>query len=607
MALNTKTTAKKRSIQKKRSLSEFFTNRNKKIGIGLVLALVAVGVYFLFFASAATNNCQAENGVQICDVDQTAGGGDSVLSLYGEAESLANQGWGIYYGAAFRAPTSAYDGAVPVHRFLNGAYSWHEFTTDAQLGQKEAKAGGRDKLTYEGIVFYAWTDGHRPGTVPVYRMTRGGAETQSMFSTDKAWIDKMVAGPWGWKTDDIMPSVAFYAYPPSYTVAGLANPYDCSILENFTSPRCAPQAANLQKGIETGAVTASTECPKDWASWNNNAFPGKLPQECQDKWNKYATDCSNADVFQSDRCKAEREALAAANAAQIAARDKASKGSTSGSQGGSTSSGGGKPKNDTIKVTIKPVSNPTLACPGSVEAWKKLNSTQKSQTGKDCNIWWNTIITKAAVNTVATNGSPLVCPKNVTAWNKISVLARGAYGKNCNEFWTTYLENRMPKGVVPTVPKSSFNPPVVYGPTAPNKSSGSKKVKASQCKSSVANFLRDVENGLSVTTAIGGIPNIKGYENVSPISKNLKNYKNGVYTALDAGSCISAESIVASAYPTVSGYLSTLSVISQTARSLAGQGVGIAITSGLKVVSTGEKILSAGKAGLCIVTNFICL
>lgn len=348
MALNTKTTAKKRSIQKKRSLSEFFTNRNRKIGIGLILALVAVGVYFLFFASAATNNCQAENGVQICDVDQTAGGGDSVLSLYGEAESLGNQGWGTYFGTAFRAPTTAYDGAVPVHRFLNPSASWHEFTTDAQLGQKEAAAGGRDKLNYEGIVFYAWTDGHRAGTVPVYRITRLGAETQSMFSTDKAWIDKMVAGPWGWQQDATMPGVAFYAYPPGYAVAQQVNPYDCSILENFTSPRCAKAAENLGKEIAAGNVPATSECPKDWASWNKALFPDKFEQACRDKWNGYAQNCSNPDVFQSDRCKKEREALIAANnkliadkkAADAAAKKKqvAPKGGKGGGSGGGTTS-----------------------------------------------------------------------------------------------------------------------------------------------------------------------------------------------------------------------------------------------------------------------------
>lgn len=386
MALNTKTTAKKRSIQKKRSLSEFFTNRNKKIGIGLVLALVAVGVYFLFFASAATNNCQAENGVQICDVDQTAGGGDSVLSLYGEAESLGNQGWGTYFGTAFRAPTTAYDGAVPVHRFLNPSASWHEFTTDAQLGQKEAAAGGRDKLNYEGIVFYAWTDSHRAGTVPVYRITRLGAETQSMFSTDKAWIDKMVAGPWGWQQDVTMPGVAFYAYPPGYAVAQQVNPYDCSILENFTSPRCAKAAENLGKEIAAGNVPATSECPKDWASWNKALFPDKFEQACRDKWNGYAQNCSNPDVFQSDRCKKEREALIAANNKLIADK-KAADAAAKKKQTTST----GKPATATTGGTTLPARGPNgclvgqsrsakEGCVTTTPVAKPTNTTQPSKS-----------------------------------------------------------------------------------------------------------------------------------------------------------------------------------------------------------------------------------
>ena len=215
-----------RGFQKQKSLKEFFnTKGRKRVALLLLAVVIAVGVYMLFFASAATNNCQAENGVQICDVDQTAGTADTVLSLYGEAEVLGGQGWGVYYGAAFRAPTSAYNGAVPVHRLNNGSASWHEFTTDAQRGQKEVAAGGAGNLVYEGVSFFAWTDARQPGTVPVYRITRAGANTQSMYSTDKAWIDKMLASG-TWQAEVTMPLLAFYAYPPNYAVAATVNPYD---------------------------------------------------------------------------------------------------------------------------------------------------------------------------------------------------------------------------------------------------------------------------------------------------------------------------------------------------------------------------------------------
>src|SRR5690606_15812469 len=106
-----------------------------KLAIFTVIVLAAIGAYILFFASAATNNCQPENGVKICDVDQVASSNDSVLSLYGEAEALGKKGWGVYYGTAFRAPTSAYDGAVPVHRVFNAKASWHDYVTTTQKSQ----------------------------------------------------------------------------------------------------------------------------------------------------------------------------------------------------------------------------------------------------------------------------------------------------------------------------------------------------------------------------------------------------------------------------------------------------------------------------------------
>lgn len=317
--------SKTKGIQKTKSFKEFLnTGHRKKIAFVLLAAIIGVGVYMLFFASAATYNCQVENNVQICDVDQTAGTADTVLSLYGEAEHLANQGWGRYYGAAFRAPTSAYNGAVPVHRLNNGSASWHEFTTDDQKGQKEAAAGGAANLVYEGVSFFAWTDARQPGTVPVYRITRGGTGTQSMFSTDKAWVDKMLASG-VWQADVTMPLLAFYAYPPNYAVAAVVNPYDCSILVNFESPRCAQAAESLFTNIEAGVVTASTECPKSWTDWNKNVNPGQFDKACQDTWNNYGKDCKNSEILASDRCKNERKAAEEASKAAIKAREESNK------------------------------------------------------------------------------------------------------------------------------------------------------------------------------------------------------------------------------------------------------------------------------------------
>lgn len=319
---------------------------NKKILIILTVTLAAVGAYFLFFASAATNNCQAENNVQICDINMVGGGSDTILSKDGEAETLGAQGWGWYYGADFRAPTTAYNGAVPVYRVYNAQYTWHDWVTDNQKRDKEAKYSG---VTTEGVAFFAWTDNRQPGTVPVYRLTRGGSGSQSIFSTDKAWVDKILAegtnNPDGWKIDTTMPGIAFYAFPPNYKVANQVNPYDCSIQVNFVSDRCTAARNALTASVNAGNIPKDSSCPTTYDAYRKAPFPGQFSADCQKWWNTYSQDCSKQENFLSDRCKGPREALAAemarqaqlrAAAAQAAAKARSS--SNSGSSKGSGSS-----------------------------------------------------------------------------------------------------------------------------------------------------------------------------------------------------------------------------------------------------------------------------
>lgn len=308
----------KKGLQTKRKL-------NKKLMILIVVVIAAIGAYFLFFASAATNNCQSENGVSICDVD-LATSTDTMLSTGGEAESLGQQGW-TYWGAAFRAPTTAYNGAVPVHRVYNGNATYHEFVTDAQKSQKEAKYGAQ---AYEGVAFYAWTDARQPGTVPVYRISQGGLYTYSFYSTSKEWIDQRLAenpnDPNGWKADMYAPLVAFYAFPPNYKVAGQANPgqanpYDCSVYENFVGPNCTKQAESLTTMVNNGTIPKdSTVCPKTFDAYTKNPYNYQLPKDCKDFWNAYGLDCNIAENLASNRCTAERERRAAEQAAQVKAR-----------------------------------------------------------------------------------------------------------------------------------------------------------------------------------------------------------------------------------------------------------------------------------------------
>jgi uncharacterized membrane protein YgcG len=335
----------KKPISKKINTKSKLKNiKNPKLLLAglLIVAIASFGTWRVFFAGAAPWNCQKENGIDICDIDQTAGNDDTVLSVDGEPQVLASQGWGIYYGAAFRAPRQSYNGALPVTRILNATHSWHDWVTDPQLNFKQANYGANSTLINEGIAFFAWPDGRQPGTVPVYRITRGGPHSQSMFTTDKAWVDRTIAAdagnPNGWRFGGTMPEVAFYAFPPNYMVAGQANPYDCSILENFVSDRCTYQRQQLESHTSQGNIPKDNECPKTADAYLRVPFPGQLSADCQKFWNTYIQDCTIPANLETDRCAAERQKRAQQQQEQIRNRTNANNNGNKASSGGSGSS-----------------------------------------------------------------------------------------------------------------------------------------------------------------------------------------------------------------------------------------------------------------------------
>ncbi len=246
---------------KNKKLSFLLVSKRKPLlSLLVILAISVVGASVLVFSQAAPNNCQKQDGVPICDVDQVASSTDTILSRGSEPKDLGSRGWGVYYGTVFRAPAHAYKKAVPITRVHNAEATYHDWVTPKQKSTKEAKYKG--KVKSGGVAFYAWTKDTRPGgTVPVYRLTRAGNHTQPIFSTDGAWVLRVLAQDKGkangWKKDDLAPYVAFYAYKPNYQVVNkegdktvtTPNPYDCSIEANFISDRCKIQRENLEKTI----------------------------------------------------------------------------------------------------------------------------------------------------------------------------------------------------------------------------------------------------------------------------------------------------------------------------------------------------------------------
>jgi len=347
-----KTSAKSRTANSKSKLSSL-PKVNKWLALLFVAVVAGVGAYIIYRANAATNNCQLENSVQICDVDMALGNDVTVLSTKGWSESLGQQGF-WYFGAVFRAPTTSLAGAVPVNSVYNASTTYRDYMTTGQKALKDSAFPG--KTTDEGTVFYAWEQPGQPNTVPVYRITQGGDTTKTFFSTDLGTINRLLAedqnNPNGWKKDQFAGSgfVAFYAYPPNYAVAKQPNPYDCSIQANFVSERCTGPREALVVRVEAGDVPVGNDCPASLAIYQKAPFASQFDQACQDKWNSYMNDCTVQENFVSDRCKQERQAFIDAEAeqarlrAQAAAAQKAASAAPTARGGGGGGGGGSAPR-----------------------------------------------------------------------------------------------------------------------------------------------------------------------------------------------------------------------------------------------------------------------
>jgi hypothetical protein len=301
----------KRTKPGKKKPTNLFTRivPNKWVALIFIAIIAGIGSYFVFFSEAAPNNCQNQDGVPICDVDLVAGLTDVVIGVDEEPQRLGRDGWGMYFGPAFRAPTKPINGAFPIYRVYNHNATLHDWVTGGQKAAKEAKYEG---VQVEGVPFYAW-DKQVPGTVPVYRISRGGSETKILLTSDKAWIDRILAveanDPNGWRQNQFGEFIAFYAYPISYTVPGTVNPGDCSIAANLNNPECKTQKESLEGAIGTDALPTSNECPATIDKYLAAAFPSQFSQACQDKWNNFVKDCSKQENFLSDRCKTQRAQL----------------------------------------------------------------------------------------------------------------------------------------------------------------------------------------------------------------------------------------------------------------------------------------------------------
>jgi hypothetical protein len=299
---------------------------NKWLALLFVAVIAGVGAYIIFRANAATNNCAPVDAVQICDVNMALGAEVTVLSTNEWAESLGKAGF-WYFGAVFRAPTTAYAGSVPISAVYTDSATYRDYMTVAQKSLKDSAFPGKTKD--EGVAFYAWENPGQPDTVPVYRITQGAAGTKTFYSTDLGTINRLLAegqnDDAGWKRDQFAGSsfIAFYAYPPNYAVAKQPNPYDCSIQANFISDRCTGSRAALETAIAAGNVPVGKDCPATLEIYRKAPFASQFDQACQDKWNSYMNDCSVQENFVSDRCKKERQAFVDAQAEQVRQREAA--------------------------------------------------------------------------------------------------------------------------------------------------------------------------------------------------------------------------------------------------------------------------------------------
>ncbi len=317
-----KTPAKSRTGSSKSKLNSL-PKVNKWLALLFVAVIAGVGAYIIFRANAATNNCAPVDAVQICDVNMALGAETTVLSTNEWAESLGKAGF-WYFGAVFRAPTTAYAGSVPISAVYTESATYRDYMTVAQKSLKDSAFPGKTKN--EGVAFYAWEKPGQPDTVPVYRITQGAAGTKTFYSTDLGTINKLLAegqnDDAGWKRDQFAGSsfIAFYAYPPNYAVAKQPNPYDCSILANYVSDRCAGSRAALETAIAAGNVPVGNDCPATLEIYRKAPFASQFDQACQDKWNTYMNDCTVKENFLSDRCKVERQAFVDAEAEQARQR-----------------------------------------------------------------------------------------------------------------------------------------------------------------------------------------------------------------------------------------------------------------------------------------------
>ena len=361
-----KTPAKSRTGSSKSKLNSL-PKVNKWLALLFVAVIAGVGAYIIFRANAATLNCQKvnpvaiaattaatpatttkpvpagtdkaattaatpakpaddKNAVQVCDVDMALGSDVTVLSTKGWADELGKKGF-WYFGAVFRAPTTAYAGSVPISAVYNESTTYRDYMTVAQKSLKDSAFPGKTKD--EGVTFYAWEKPGQPDTVPVYRITQGGAGTKTFYSTDLGTINRLLAegknDDAGWKKDQFAGSsfIAFYAYPPNYAVAKQPNPYDCSIQANYISDRCTGPRAALDTAIAAGNVPVGKNCPATLEIYKKAPFASQFDQACQDKWNDYMNDCTIQENLVSDRCKKERQAQADAQAEQARLREAA--------------------------------------------------------------------------------------------------------------------------------------------------------------------------------------------------------------------------------------------------------------------------------------------
>lgn len=211
MAFTSSSIQKTRSIQKQKSLLDFFNDpKRKRFAIVGIVMIAIMGAYIIFKTYANPNSCIGVEGGSICDVDQAIHNDDSVLNTNEEPLTLGNSGTGwIYTGTVFRAPNFPQNGAQPITRFFLASQSKHL----ALLPGPQADFLGAVGATREITLGYAWPGPGQPGTVPVYSYERSDPFTNFFYTTDKGQGDSFVNSGAGWREA----GVAFYAYPPTYT------------------------------------------------------------------------------------------------------------------------------------------------------------------------------------------------------------------------------------------------------------------------------------------------------------------------------------------------------------------------------------------------------